>query len=57
MENVRIPGQDVRYATPVDEAFETGEMYALMARGRQMRAQAFNHAISDVVSRLRHVIR
>ena len=57
MDNVRIPGQDVRYATPVDEAFETGEMYALMARGRQMRAQAFNHAISDVVSRLRHVIR
>lgn len=56
MENMRVPGQDVRYATPVDEAFETGEMVALLARGRRLRAQAFNHAVSDVVTRLRHLV-
>ncbi|MFP6758806.1 MAG: hypothetical protein VCC99_11410 [Alphaproteobacteria bacterium] len=56
MQNLRVPGQDVRTTTPVDDAFETGDMAILLARGRRLRAQAFNHAITDVVTRIRHLV-
>ncbi len=56
MRNLRVPGQDVRTTTAVDAAFETGDMTALLARGRRLRAQAFNHAITDAVTRIRQLV-
>ena len=56
MQNLRVPGQDVRTTTPVDDSFEIGDMAILLARGRRLRAQAFNHAITDAVTRIRRLI-